>query len=124
MTNIIFALLAVPVLILTGIFRIARWIYRALSSSARSIMTHGAAPPADATMAGARRKLMRIAAKLMPRAAGHRWLAEAESFLAEAHHQLRNGAINDYLASVPKVIMISWAGELVRRVRVTGDRPR
>ena len=124
MTDIIILIFAVPFAIVIGVFRAARWIYRALSSTARSIMARGAAPTMGAAMNGVEWKLMCMAAKLMPRAAGWRWLAEAESFLAEAPHDLQRGAIDNYLASVPRVIMISWAGELVRRVRVTGDGSR
>jgi hypothetical protein len=42
------------------------------------------------------------AAMLMPPAEGRRWLAEAESFLAEAPPALRRGAIGSYLASTPR----------------------
>jgi hypothetical protein len=110
--------------ILIGAFRVARWIYRALFSGTRSIIGRGAVPSMAAMAAGAGWQLMCVAARLMPRAAGRRWLAEAESFLAEAPLVLRRGAPGNYLASAPRVIMVSWAGELARRVRVTGEGPR
>ena len=67
---------------------------------------------------------MRLAARLMPRAAGRRWLAEASNFLAEAPAALQRGAIHSYLANAPQVIAVSWAVEAASRIRVTGDGPR
>jgi hypothetical protein len=88
------------------------------------IIRRGAMPDCSALAAGAGWRLMRLAARLMPRAAGHRWLAEADSFLAEAPPSMLRGTIRSYLASAPQLIAVSWAGEAARRVRVTGDRPR
>jgi hypothetical protein len=66
--------------------------------------------------------VMRAAARLMPPAAGRRWLAEADSFLFEAPSVLRRSAVRSYLAGVPAVITAAWAGELARRVRAAGSR--
>jgi hypothetical protein len=88
------------------------------------IIRRGAVPDRSALAAGAGWRLMRLAARLMPPAAGRRWLAEAESFLAEAPRVLQRGAIRSYLAGVPQVIAVSWASELARRARVTSDDPR
>jgi hypothetical protein len=89
--------------LLSGVLRRAAW---------------GGVDPATAgLMAGAGWRLMRAAACMMPTAAGRRWLAEAESFLAEAPPVLRRGAIGSYLAGAPQVIVVSWAACLARRAR-------
>ena len=59
----------------------------------------------------------------MPPAAGRRWLAEAESFLAEAPPALRRDAIGSYLTGAPQVIAMSWASALARQARLTGRGP-
>jgi hypothetical protein len=64
-------------------------------------------------------RLMRLIARLMPVAAGMRWLAEAESFLREAPAELREPALRSYLVGVPVVIMMSWIAVLVRYVWTT-----
>jgi hypothetical protein len=67
---------------------------------------------------GAGWRAMRVAARLMPPAAGGRWLGEAESFLAEAPTELLRRAIRSYLAGAPQVIVISWAALLLRWARL------
>jgi hypothetical protein len=62
-------------------------------------------------------RVMLAAARLMPPAAGRRWLGEAESFLAEAHGELLRGAVRSYLAGAPQVIAITWAAVSVRWAR-------
>jgi hypothetical protein len=54
-------------------------------------------------------RVMRAAARLMPPAAGQRWLEEAESFLAEAPAGLSRAALRSYLLSVPQVTVITWS---------------
>ena len=81
----------------------------------------GAIPAVSGPVAGAAWRAMRAASRLMPRAAGSRWLAEAESFLYEAPPAQRRRAIRNYLANAPRVIAASWAGRLVRRIRPAGD---
>ena len=68
-------------------------------------------------MAGAAWRVMRAAARLMPRAAGSRWLAEAASFLSEAPPAQRRRALRSYLTAAPKTILVSWASHLARRTR-------
>jgi hypothetical protein len=66
---------------------------------------------------------MRLAARLMPPSAGMRWLAEAESFLAEASSELRHGAIGSYLAGAPHLIALSWATVAIRQARLIRRGP-
>jgi len=67
--------------------------------------------------------VMRLAAGLMPRAAGRRWLEEAESFLSEAAAEDWRQAPHNYIATAPQVIILSWITVLTRRIRLTrGDK--
>jgi hypothetical protein len=92
---------------------------RGLFSAILGLVTrHHAGPGECSLMTGAGWRAMRLVAWLMPRAMGRRWLAEAESFLAEAPPLLGHGAIRSYLVSAPLVIVVSWAGALVRRARL------
>ena len=77
----------------------------------------GGCPAGAGWMADTGWRVMWLAARLMPPAEGRRWLAEAESFLAEAPPALRRGAIGSYLTSTPQVITVSWAGVLTQRAR-------
>jgi hypothetical protein len=94
------------------------------SVAVRRAVRHGSGQAESGLVAGAGWRAMRLAAWLMPRAAGRRWLAEAESFAAEAPPALRRGAIRSYLTGAPQVIMVSWAGDLARRTRLTRPGPR
>ena len=53
------------------------------SVAVRRAVRHGSGQAESGLVAGAGWRAMRLAAWLMPRAAGRRWLAEAESFAAE-----------------------------------------
>jgi hypothetical protein len=55
--------------------------------------------------------------RLMPRAAGRRWLAEAESSLFEMATGQRRAAVRSYLQSAPRVLVMTWAREVARRAR-------
>jgi len=88
----------------------------------RHALGHGTDPAAGVT-AGAGWRVMCLAARLMPPAVGRRWLAEAESFLAEAPPGLRRSVLSSYLAGAPQVIVVSWAAVVAGRARVTGDEP-
>ena len=66
---------------------------------------------------------MRVAARLMPLAAGRRWLADADSSLFEIPPAQRGKAIRNYLLTAPTVIAVSWTGILVQRIRLTGSGP-
>ena len=56
-------------------------------------------------------------ARLMPPAAGRRWLAEADSLLFELASGQRRQAVRSYLRSAPALIVAMWAGQLSRRAR-------
>ena len=72
-----------------------------------------AAPP----MAG-RWPVLRAVGRLMPRAAGRRWLAEAESLLFEVPAGRRRTIVRSYLRSAPRLGLAMWAAELARRARL------
>ena len=65
------------------------------------------------------RTALRAVARLMPRAAGRRWLAEAESLLFEMSAARRGRAIRSYLCSAPRLAGMMWARRLRGR---TGRR--
>jgi hypothetical protein len=56
--------------------------------------------------------LMRLAARLMPGPAGREWLGEASSILCEAPAGARRAIGRSYLAAVPRVVVVAWAGAL------------
>jgi hypothetical protein len=60
---------------------------------------------------------MRAAARLMPRAAGQEWLAEAHSILFEAAPQSRPAIVRSYLLATPRVFAAAWLRVLNGRVR-------
>lgn len=77
--------------------------------------------PVDAT-AHQWRMLVAVS-RLMPRPAGRRWLAEAESLLSEIVAGLRGAAIRSYLLSAPWLVVMMWAREAQRRARLGPRRP-
>jgi hypothetical protein len=81
----------------------------------------GDAAPAEA--AASRPRLMTLAGWLMPRSAGRRWLAEADSLLAEIAPSRRARAIRSYLWSAPSLAAMLWAREALRRTRAGRRRP-
>jgi hypothetical protein len=56
--------------------------------------------------------------RLMPRSAGQRWLAEAESLLPEVTAARRGAAIRSYLLSAPGLVVMMWVREVQRRARL------
>ena len=48
-----------------------------------------------------RRRTLAVVSRLMPASAGRRWLAEAESVLAEVPADGRSAAVRSYLRSAP-----------------------
>lgn len=67
---------------------------------------------------------LRAVARLMPTAAGRRWLAEADSVLSEMDAGRRGQAVRSYLLSAPRLAVMMWAGELSRRARPRSRRAR
>jgi hypothetical protein len=82
-----------------------------------------AGPAASTLTTTASWRIMRVASRLMPRAAGRRWLAEAESFLAEAPARNRRQATRNYLLTAPQVIAATWTSALTRRTRPASSEP-
>jgi hypothetical protein len=66
--------------------------------------------------------VLRAVSRLMPRAAGRRWLAEAESVLFEVAAGRRT-AVRSYLLSAPRLAVRMWAAKLPRRARLRFRRP-
>lgn len=64
-----------------------------------------------------------LVSRLMPRSAGRRWLAEAGSLLSEITAARRGAAIRSYLLSAPRLLVMVWAREVLRRARLGPRRP-
>jgi hypothetical protein len=68
-------------------------------------------------------RMLATVSRLMPRPAGRRWLAEAESLLSEIAPARRGAAIRSYLLSAPGLAVMMWAREVQRRARPGPRRP-
>jgi hypothetical protein len=77
--------------------------------------------PADA--AAHRWRTLVMVSRMMPRPAGCRWLAEADSVLSEIAAARRDAAIGSYLLSAPRLVVMMWAREVLRRARPGPRRP-
>jgi hypothetical protein len=64
-----------------------------------------------------------MVSRLMPRSAGCRWLAEAESLLSEIAAARRGAAIRSYLLSAPRLVVMMWAREVLRRAQLGPRHP-
>ena len=76
-----------------------------------------------AVMAPHRWHVLLMVSRLMPRSAGRRWLAEAESLLAEIAPGLRAAAIRSYMLSAAGLVVMMWVREAQRRARPGKRRP-
>lgn len=79
---------------------------------------------APAGLAAHRWPVLLVTSRVMPRAAAHRWLAEAESVLAEIAADRRGAAIRNYVRSAPQLTVMMWAHEVLRRLRPGPRHPR
>jgi hypothetical protein len=68
-------------------------------------------------------RMLVMASRLMPRPAGRRWLAEAESLLSEITAAQRVAATRSYLLSAPRLAVMMWAREVQRRAQPGPRRP-
>ncbi len=68
-------------------------------------------------------RLLAMVSRLMPGSAGRRWLAEAESLLAEIKPGRRGAAIRSYLVTAPWLVVTMWARAAQRRARLGPRRP-
>ena len=68
-------------------------------------------------------RTLTVVSRLMPASAGRRWLAEAQSLLAEVAAVRRGAAVRSYLLSAPRLTVMMWAREVVRRARLGPRRP-
>ena len=68
-------------------------------------------------------QMLVMVSRLMPRPAGRRWLAEADSLLSETTAARRGAAIRSYLLSAPRLAAMMWANEARRRARPGPRRP-
>jgi len=84
---------------------------------------HGRDDGGPADEAWHRRRTLAVVSRLMPASAGRRWLAEAESLLAEVTAARRGAAVRSYLLSAPRLAVMMWAREVLRRARLGPRRP-
>jgi hypothetical protein len=70
-----------------------------------------------------RRRTLAVVSRLMPASVGRRWLAEAESVLAEVPPALRGATVRSYLRSAPRLAAMLWARQVLRRLRFGPRRP-
>ena len=68
-------------------------------------------------------RALALVSRLMPGSAGRRWLAEAESLLAEVTPARRGAAVRSYLLSAPRLAVMLWVREALRRARPGPRRP-
>jgi hypothetical protein len=64
-----------------------------------------------------------MVSRLMPRSANRRWLAEAESLLAEVPAARRGAAVRSYQLSAPRLMVMMWVREALRRLQPGPRRP-
>ena len=63
-----------------------------------------------------RRRTLAVVSRLMPRPAGRRWLAEVTA-------ARRGTAVRSYLLSAPRLAVMMWTREVLRRARLGPRRP-
>ena len=68
-------------------------------------------------------RMLVMVSRMMPRSAGCRWLAEADSVLSEIAAARRGAAIRSYLLSAPRLVVMMWAREVLRRARLGPRHP-
>jgi hypothetical protein len=91
---------------------------------ARGLSGHGRDDDDGPAGAAAHRwRMLAMVSRLMPRPAGRRWLAEAESLLSEIPSVRRRAAIRSYLLSAPRLAAMMWAREVQRRAQPGPRRP-
>jgi len=61
-------------------------------------------------------RALAVMSRLMPAAAGRRWLAEAGSLLAEVTPARRGAAVRSYLRSAPPLAVAMWARAALRQM--------
>jgi len=69
-------------------------------------------------------RTLAVVSRLMPAPAGRRWRAEAESLLAEVTPAQRGAAVRSYLLSAPRLVVMMWARQVLRRLRPGPRRPQ
>jgi hypothetical protein len=88
-----------------------------------ALRAYGRDDDGSAGVATYRWRSLVIVSRMMPGPAGRRWLAEAESLLAEVADARRPAAIRSYLRSAPRLVLMMWAQEVLRRARPGPRRP-
>jgi hypothetical protein len=79
--------------------------------------------PVAPALARRQRRLLLTVSRMMPTPSGRRWLAEAESLLSEIQADRRGAAVRSYLRSAPRLTVMMWAHEVLRRARPGPRRP-
>ena len=100
-------------------------VYRRRSGRAGNGLSGLGRDEADGPDGGAahRWRALAVVSRLMPRSAGRRWLAEAESLLAVVTGARRRAAVRSYLLSVPRLAVMMWARVVLRWARPGPRRP-
>jgi hypothetical protein len=81
------------------------------------LSAHGRDDDGPTGPAAHRWPILVVVSRLMPRPAGCRWLAEAGSVLSEIAAARRGAAIRSYLLSAPRLVVMMWGREVLRRAR-------
>jgi len=68
-------------------------------------------------------RTLAVTSRLMPASDGRRWLAEAESLLAEVAPDRRGAAVRSYLLSAPRLAAMMWTLRVLRWLRPGTRRP-
>jgi hypothetical protein len=90
-----------------------------------AISAHNQREAGPVAPASARRQLRLLitVSRMMPTPSGQRWLAEAESLLSEIAAARRGAAVRSYLRSAPRLTVMMWAHDLLRRAHPGPRRP-
>jgi hypothetical protein len=88
-----------------------------------ALRAYGRGDDGPVAMLSYRWRTLVLVSRMMPGPAGRRWLAEAESLLSEIAPARRGAAIRSYLLSAPRLVLMMWAQEVMRRVRPGPRRP-
>lgn len=89
-----------------------------------SLRASGRDADGPAALATYRWRTLVVVSRIMPGTSGRRWLAEAESLLSEIVPARRGPAIRSYLLSAPRLVLMMWVQEALRRARPGPRRPR
>ncbi|MGH3258597.1 MAG: hypothetical protein ACRDOU_24905 [Streptosporangiaceae bacterium] len=88
-----------------------------------ALRAYGRGDDGPVAMVSYRWRMLVVVSRMMPGPAGRRWLAEAESLLSEIAPARRGAAIRSYVLSAPRLVLMMWVQEVMRRIRPGPRRP-